>query len=407
MPIEDISAASGWALQSLAASAAFSDGCSCATHAAGMAECSGRFLSAVAQGSVMERIDSECLTGSLRELVPMQHLREPLALARVAARWCERHRFWHGPEHVSGLLQQIRAQAAGEDWEILALAALYHDAIYDPRAQDNEEASAELLRADAADPNHPSVRGAVELIVASKWAGPVEAELEKAFFALDTFQLSDACPLGERLAYERAIFREYQWVDLATYRQKRAEFLQGWAGRFAQHAKGAGDCIELLSGIAPRVAVYPGSFNPFHEGHLSILRQAETMFDKVIVAVGINRQKPGAMQSTEDRLAKLQGTLPFHEVTSFSGLLTDFVAALPVPVTIVRGVRDGTDLEAELRYTRFLNELRPGTGVVWISCEAELQHLSSSAIRELEAISPGAGARYVPSAAEVYGLVAP
>lgn len=79
---------------------------------------------------------------------------------------------------------------------------------------------------------------------------------------------------------------------------------------------------------------------------------------------------------------------------------------LPQPATIVRGVRDGTDLEAELRFVRFLNELRPATRVVWISCEAELQHLSSSAIRELEAIEPGAGQRYVPDTATIYDLVA-
>ena len=64
-----------------------------------------------------------------------------------------------------------------------------------------------------------------------------------------------------------------------------------------------------------------------------------------------------------------------------------------------------TDLEAELRYARFLDELRPGTGVVWISCEAQYQHLSSSAIRELEAIQPGAGERYVPSATEIYAPI--
>ncbi|MFN0127796.1 MAG: hypothetical protein ACKV19_14040 [Verrucomicrobiales bacterium] len=69
------------------------------------------------------------------------------------------------------------------------------------------------------------------------------------------------------------------------------------------------------------------------------------------------------------------------------GLLTDFIAAHPLPLTVVRGVRDGTDLEAELRLARFLNELRPGTHLVWIGCEAELQHLSSSAIRELRAES--------------------
>lgn len=360
---------------------------------------------AVQQAGVMRPFDPVKLAASLCELVPMRHLRNAGALDRVAASWCERHRYWHGPDHVLTMLRETRSHSSGSEWEILALTALYHDAVYNPRAGDNEEASAALLRTEAVDPAHPIIEAAATLILASKWASPLQSALEQTFFALDAYQLSDACPIQERLAYEWAIFREYQWVDIATYRQKRAEFLKGWAQRFPEQAKGASECLALLEGIRPRVAVYPGSFNPFHRGHLSILRQAERMFDKVVVAVGINRQKPGAAQSTEARLNSLQATLSFHEVTSFDGLLTDFVAQIPADVTIVRGVRDGTDLEAELRYSRFLNELRPETSIAWISCEAELQHLSSSAIRELEAISPGAGKRYIPNASEVYALV--
>ena len=77
----------------------------------------------------------------------------------------------------------------------------------------------------------------------------------------------------------------------------------------------------------------------------------------------------------------------------------------PITLSVVRGVRDGTDLEAELRYARFLDELRPGTNAVWIGCAPELQHLSSSAIRELESIDEGAGRRYVPDIREIYDLV--
>jgi hypothetical protein len=54
---------------------------------------------------------------------------------------------------------------------------------------------------------------------------------------------------------------------------------------------------------------------------------------------------------------------------------------------------------------RFLNELRPNTNVVWIGCEAELQHLSSSAVRELESFAPGAGDRHLPETSEIYDLV--
>ena len=95
----------------------------------------------------------------------------------------------------------------------------------------------------------------------------------------------------------------------------------------------------------------------------------------------------------------------FHEVAGVPGLLTDFVEQFPLQLSVVRGVRDGTDLEAELRYARFLGELRPETNVVWIGCEAEWQHLSSSAIRELESIAVGSGSRYVPDTVGIYGLV--
>lgn len=302
------------------------------------------------------------------------------------------------------LLQEIAQRQAGAERDLLLLVAVYHDAVYDPRSRDNEELSAALLLRHAAASQSDIIQQAVELIIASKWTEAPKTQLAAEFFALDSYQLSDACPLRERLAYEQAIFREYQWVDWTTYRTKRREFLQGWAVRFPAHQQGVAECCELLEGWQPRMAIYPGSFAPFHQGHLSILRQAEAVFDKVIVAVGVNRQKPGALETAQTRCAELQSRLLFHEVTSFTGLLTTFVDELPGRPAIVRGVRDGTDLEAELRFVRFLNELRPSTGVVWISCEAELQHLSSSAIRELESIAPGAGARYLPETAAIYGL---
>ena len=337
--------------------------------------------------------------------MPLQHLRNVALLGDVAARWCERQRVWHGPDHLLRMLDEIGTMPASSDRDVLFLAALYHDAIYDPRAANNEEASAALLLSHAADAQSAVIARAAEIIIASKWSKPAETTLVESFFALDSNQLADDCPLHERLEYERAIFREYQWANWDTYREKRREFLIGWAQMFPQHRRGVTECVELLEGLSPSVAVYPGSFAPFHLGHLSILRQAESVFDKVLVAVGVNRQKSGAVESAQARSTELQARLRFHEVATFGGLLTSFIEEMPLPATIVRGVRDGTDLEAELRFVRFLNELRPQTGVVWISCDAELQHLSSSAIRELEAIEPGAGRRYVPDTATIYDLV--
>lgn len=343
----------------------------------------------------------EALEAWIHSWLPRESLRDPAAaVPEIARRWSERHRYWHGPGHLRWLVDAIRAESPSGNRSALLLTALYHDAIYDPRSHTNEEDSAQLWLSHAAQPDAPLGRLVAETIRATVWKSPPASEVARRFFQLDTHPLDDGCPLAERIRYEQAIFREFQWVPFASYREKRAEFLRRWRTTHPSHAAGAAQCLDLLGSLTPRIALYPGSFNPFHLGHLSILRQAEKAFDKIILAVGINRQKPGAGEAMAERLARLQSQLRFHEVTGFGGLLSDFIAELDHPVTVVRGVRDGTDLEAELRFARFLNDLRPDTQVVWIA--AELQHVSSSGIRELESFKPGAGVRYIPTTDSIY-----
>lgn len=351
-------------------------------------------------------VSVEALTKAILTSVPAHLLKSDVVLHEVATRWCEAHRAWHGPAHFLRMLHELASESPRADRDALVLAAVYHDAIYDPRASDNESKSAALLLAHAEDPSSSTVAKAAELIEESKWSEHPRTSIARRFFELDSWQLRDDCPLHQRVRYERAIFLEYQWANWTVYRERRAEFLRQWAEKFPEHRRGAAECLELLAALKPRLAVYPGSFNPFHRGHLSILRQAEATFDKVIIAIGVNRQKSAVATSANARWADVAHRLRFHQVAFFDGLLTRFVEEMELPATIVRGVRDGTDVEAELRFVRFLNELRSDTHVVWISCEPNLQHLSSSAIRELEAIEPGAGQRYIPDTAEIYRLVA-
>src|SRR4051794_36408636 len=90
------------------------------------------------------------LTAKLRAVTPLHLLSSPRWLDEVAARWCERQRVWHGPGHLLELIRRIEENAPTAERELLLLVALYHDAIYDPRAADNEEASAALLQSHAA-----------------------------------------------------------------------------------------------------------------------------------------------------------------------------------------------------------------------------------------------------------------
>ena len=169
------------------------------------------------------------LAEALAKTIPVQYLRDASLVENVAARWCERQRVWHGPDHLLRMLDEIVTTPAGDARDMLLLTALYHDAIYDPRSGNNEEASAALLLDHALDPQNPVIAQTAEIIIASRWTQPPTTPLAEQFFALDSFQLSDECSLHERLAYERSIFREYQWADWQTYREKRREFLSGWA----------------------------------------------------------------------------------------------------------------------------------------------------------------------------------
>lgn len=126
-----------------------------------------------------------------------------------------------------------------------------------------------------------------------------------------------------------------------------------------------------------KVAVYAGSFNPFHKGHMNILLKAEQIFDKVIIARGVNPDKSNVV-------VPLPKIVEDRAIMHFSGLLTDFIKSLPYDnITIVRGLRNTTDLQFELNQYRYFQDLMPDIQVVSIFCDREFEHISSSGIRAL------------------------
>src|SRR6185436_255585 len=98
----------------------------------------------------------------------------------------------------------------------------------------------------------------------------------------------------------------------------------------------------------PRIAIFPGSFDPPTLGHLDIIHRAASLFDVLIVALLENPSKQPAF-STTDRVAMLRkaiGPLDHVKVESFHGLLAEYARTRQASV-IVRGVRGGADLEYE------------------------------------------------------------
>ena len=133
------------------------------------------------------------------------------------------------------------------------------------------------------------------------------------------------------------------------------------------------------------IALYPGSFDPVHNGHLDIIERARRLFRRVVVGVAINVEKV-PMFDVEDRVAMLRAATRRSgvEVTSFHGLTVNFAHRLGARV-IVKGLRAVMDFESELKMAAMNKRLRPEIETVFMMTSPEFAYLSSTLIREVAA----------------------
>ena len=133
-----------------------------------------------------------------------------------------------------------------------------------------------------------------------------------------------------------------------------------------------------------RVALFPGSFDPFTAGHLNILKRALTMFDEVVVAAGINIDKRGFF-TTEQKLDIIrQATEGMEGVTviAYENLTIDACRERGIK-HIVRGVRNMIDFETERSIADANRRLAPEIETVIIPTSQEYAHISSTAVRDI------------------------
>ena len=133
-----------------------------------------------------------------------------------------------------------------------------------------------------------------------------------------------------------------------------------------------------------RTALFPGSFDPFTAGHLNILRRALTMFDEVVVAVGINQDKRGFFDMPKRLQIINQATsgIPGVSVIQYDSLTIDLCRKLGIK-HIVRGVRNMIDFETERSIADANRRLAPDIETLIIPTAQEFAHISSSAVRDI------------------------
>jgi len=135
-----------------------------------------------------------------------------------------------------------------------------------------------------------------------------------------------------------------------------------------------------------KIGVFPGQFDPITNGHLDIIRRGVSLFDELIVAVGINPEKR-EMFTLDERvqmIGELLKQIPGSRVAQYSGLTVDFVRQAKA-TAILRGIRDASDLRYEFQLA-LANRAVGGVETVFIMTGDQHALTSSSLIRQVVAL---------------------
>lgn len=151
--------------------------------------------------------------------------------------------------------------------------------------------------------------------------------------------------------------------------------------------------------LSPRVALYPGSFDPVHNGHLHVVGRAARLFDKVYVAVAKNPEKNPLFEPEErvEMLREVFAGTPQVESVLIEGLTVDNAVRLGAGV-IVRGLRLVSDFESELLLDMHNRRLDARVETIYMMPTKEFLYFNSSFVKQIVRIDASRIEGYVPDA---------
>src|SRR5215471_9756000 len=152
----------------------------------------------------------------------------------------------------------------------------------------------------------------------------------------------------------------------------------------------------------PRVALYAGSFDPVTNGHIDVVRQAVRLADRLVLAIGVHPGK-APLFSAEERLAMLQetcvplGTEAGCEIvcTTFADLVISAAARAGAGV-LIRGLRDGTDLDYEMQMAGMNGAMAPQIQTVFLPASPAVRPITATLVRQI-ALMGGDVSHFVPA----------
>ncbi|MFM8533962.1 MAG: pantetheine-phosphate adenylyltransferase [Acidimicrobiia bacterium] len=153
----------------------------------------------------------------------------------------------------------------------------------------------------------------------------------------------------------------------------------------------------MTTPTAPRVAIYPGSFDPLTSGHVDIIERGSRIFDAIIVAILVNSEK-APLFSEKERVESIQDVFKDAgnvKVDTFNGLLVDYAKQKQASV-LVRGLRAVSDFEYEFQMALMNRHLDPALETVFMMPAEQYTYISSRLIKEVFSLG-----------GEITGLVPP
>jgi pantetheine-phosphate adenylyltransferase len=135
-----------------------------------------------------------------------------------------------------------------------------------------------------------------------------------------------------------------------------------------------------------RAAIYPGSFDPLTNGHLSLIQRGLELFDRLIVGILVNPKKT-PLFTIEERKQLIKDAVkdPRVEIEAFEGLLVEFARKKKVHV-LLRGLRAVSDFEYEFQLANMNRKLRPDIETVFMMTGEDYFYISSNLVREVASL---------------------
>lgn len=133
-----------------------------------------------------------------------------------------------------------------------------------------------------------------------------------------------------------------------------------------------------------KIAVFPGSFDPITVGHVDLVKRALPLFDKVVVAIGVNDQKRYLFK-LEERLEWLRLVFreePKVEVGHFTGLTAHYAGQIGARY-LLRGLRNSSDFDYEKTISQLNNIVGEGLETIFLISQPAYSHISSTIVREI------------------------